>query len=93
MTPVEAATLRVIADSADSAAKLAVFGDGQGARSALLRAETRLAEFTRGKAWHERSVRLAREAVARAMLVVHGEQFGRGRRQRAVSRAVARAKT
>lgn len=92
MTELDSATLRVIADSADTAARLARLGDLAGARSALTRAEHRLADFTAGKPWHARVVRLAREAVAQATLLVSAPEFERKKRANATSRAAARAK-
>jgi 2-keto-3-deoxy-6-phosphogluconate aldolase len=93
LTELESATLRVIADSAESAAKLSVLGDGEGAKSALERAQHRLVEFSEGKPWHARAVRLAREAVARAELLVGSGTLSRKRQARSVQRAAARAKT
>lgn len=93
MTELEFATLRVIAESADTAARLAHLGDADGAKSALTRAQHRLVEFTAGKPWHTRVVRLAREAVACAELLVEGPVCERGRLARATRRAAARAKS
>ena len=93
MTELEAASLRAIADSAESAATLAVLGDGDGAKSALERAQHRLEEFANGRPWHGRALRLAREAVARSELLVAGGKRGIKRRARSVARASARTKS
>ena len=99
MTELELATLRAIAESAEQAARLSASGDVDRAKNALERAEKRFAEFSAGKPWHMKNVRVAREAVEKARLAVGvaSESAGgasriiRERRVGAQSRAAARA--
>lgn len=98
MTELELATLRAIAESAEQAAKLAASGDVDRARNALERAEKRFADFSAGKPWHMKNVRVAREAIETARLAVSaasptiGEsRILRQRHVRTQSRAAARA--
>lgn len=90
---VESLTLAAIAESAQSAARLAGLDDAPGAAAALERAEHRLALFAQGKPSHARSVRLATEAVGRARRAVEvlGTHTHTTREKRTEARAALRA--
>jgi len=90
---IDSLTLAAIAESAQSAARLAGLDDASAAQAALERAERRLALFAQGKPAHSRSVRLATEAVGRARRAVEllGTHTHTTREKRAQARAALRA--